>query len=109
MSDLKQNRKAKLIEMLIETPNDVFLNFALAMEEMAEENLQTAVNSFQKCIEINPNHIPARFQLAKIAQATGNHAQAISFLNEGIALLTAGNDRKTLNEFRSFLDEIEFS
>ncbi len=109
MSDLKLIRKAKLIEMLTETPNDVFLNFALAMEELASENLQSAVCSFQKCIEINPNHIPARFQLAKMAQAIGNHSQAISLLNEGIELLTAGNDRKTLNEFRALLDEIEFS
>jgi tetratricopeptide (TPR) repeat protein len=108
MTDFKQQRKAKLIEMLAETPNDVFINFAIAMEEMATENLQLAIIFFQKCIEINPNHIPSRFQLAKIAQSKGDVAQAIALLNEGIELLQKSNDTKTLNEFKSLLDEIEF-
>jgi tetratricopeptide (TPR) repeat protein len=108
MSNFNQNRKAKLIEMLEETPNDDFLNYALAMEELAVENLQSAVSCFQKCIEINPKHIPARFQMAKIEQSNGNHANAITLLNEGIELLSKTKDSKTLNEFRTLLDEIEF-
>ncbi len=108
MSRLNQDRKSKLLGMLAESPDDDFLNFAIAMEELASENLQLAQSFFQKCIEINPMHIPARFQLAKIAYSLQQNDKAIVLLNEGISILKEKKDLKTLNEFRSLLSEIEF-
>jgi hypothetical protein len=108
MSQLNLDRKSKLLGMLAESPDDDFLNFAIAMEELATENLQLAQSFFQKCIEINPMHIPARFQLAKIAYSLQQNDKAIVLLNEGISILKEKKDLKTLNEFRSLLSEIEF-
>ncbi len=108
MSQLNQDRKFKLLGMLAESPNDDFLNFAIAMEELALENLQLAQSYFQKCIEINPMHIPARFQLAKIAYSLQQNEKALQLLKDGITILQEKKDLKTLNEFRSLLSEIEF-
>jgi len=108
MNPFNLERKTKLLGMLAENPDDDFLNFAIAMEELASENLQKAQSFFQKCIEINPMHIPARYQLAKIAYTLHHHEEAMQLLNQGIAILKEKKDLKTLNEFRSLLSEIEF-
>lgn len=101
-------RKTKLLGMLAENPDDDFLNFAMAMEELASENLTNAQSFFQQCIEINPMHIPARYQLAKINYTLQQNEKAILLLNEGIEILQENKDLKTLNEFRALLAEIEF-
>jgi len=42
MNPFNLERKTKLLGMLAENPDDDFLNFAIAMEELASENLQKA-------------------------------------------------------------------
>ncbi|MFY8022353.1 MAG: hypothetical protein ACOVP1_14200 [Bacteroidia bacterium] len=94
-----ENRRKKIEQMLLESPEDVFLNYALAMEFKSENNLEQAIIFFKKCIEIHGSHTASMYQLALIFEELGQMKQVLFYLNKGIAILKQTNDRKTLNEF----------
>ena len=89
--------------MLMESPEDVFFNYALAMEFKSENNLEQAIFFFKKCIEIQEEHTASMYQLALIFEEKGQTEEVLTFLNKGIEILKSKGDVKTLNEFRSLL------
>jgi tetratricopeptide (TPR) repeat protein len=98
------NRKEKLLEMLSQSPEDEFLNYAVAMEFKSELNLTQSILFFENCIKINPNHTAAMYQLALIFEEKGEISKVLEILDRGISILKSTNDRKTLNEFISLRD-----
>jgi tetratricopeptide (TPR) repeat protein len=95
------NRKGKLLEMLLQSPEDVFLNYAIAMEYKSEGNLKESISFFEKCIQIQSNHTPSMYQLALIFEEMGDSEKVLSILNTGIEILKTTKDLKSLNEFLS--------
>jgi hypothetical protein len=43
-------RKEMIVDMLLKEPNDVFLNYALAMEHLSTLNFNEAENQFKKVL-----------------------------------------------------------
>ncbi len=97
-------RKEKILEMLVQSPDDEFLNYALAMEFKSEQNLEQAIVFFEKCIKINSNHTASMYQLALIFEEKGEIDKVLALLEGGINILKTTTDRKTLNEFISLRD-----
>lgn len=95
------NRKEKLFEMLLQSPEDVFLNYAIAMEYKSEANLKESISFFEKCIQIQANHTPSMYQLALIFEEMGESEKVLTILNKGIEILKESKDVKSLNEFLS--------
>ncbi|GAB1449287.1 MAG: tetratricopeptide repeat protein [Bacteroidetes bacterium] len=93
-----ENRKQKLMKFLEESPKDVFLWYALAMEEL-KESPQQAKSLLLKCLEIEPSHIPSHYQLALLADQAGEEEEAIAFLDKGLQFLKSSSDEKTKREF----------
>ncbi len=61
MSSLK--RLAQLKTMLELEPNDLFLNYSLGLENLAQSNINEAEFQFKKALDLNPDYIPAYYQL----------------------------------------------
>jgi len=97
MSSLK--RLAQLKTMLELEPNDLFLNYSLGLENLAQSNINEAEFQFKKALDLNPDYIPAYYQLGKLFELKKNTTQAILFFKNGLEKARLVKDFKAINEF----------
>ncbi len=97
MSSLK--RLAQLKTMLELEPNDLFLNYSLGLENLAQSNINEAEFQFKKALDLNPDYIPAYYQLGKLFELKKNRKQAILFFKNGLEKARLAKDFKAINEF----------
>jgi len=65
------SRLEQLRAMLVDEPGDVFLHYAIALELKAASNRPAAMMQFYMLLDIDPEHIPAHYQLALIFAEMG--------------------------------------
>ena len=97
MSSLK--RLAQLKTMLELEPNDLFLNYSLGLENLAQSNINEAEFQFKKALDLNPDYIPAYYQLGKLFELKKNSNQAILFFKNGLEKARIAKNFKAINEF----------
>lgn len=101
MPSIEQLNKLLAIE-----PNDIFLNFGLAMEYAKSNQPEEAIRQFQKVLELDPNYYTAYFQWAKLLINTDCRPEAREVLKKGIRTAENCNDRHAKTEMRELLDAI---
>ncbi len=79
------SRLEQIVKMLETEPDDVFLNFGLAMEYVREGRPDDAVRQFDRVIELDPAYIPAHFQKGNTLIKMARPAEARAALELGIA------------------------
>ena len=102
----KMERLAKLKEMLINSPEDSFLNHALAMELLAVSKDAEARSVWETLLLRDPEYIGSYYQLAKLLERTGEREQAIEWYEKGLAAAQKAGDRHAMNELRMAYDEL---
>ncbi len=100
-------RLAQLKNMLELEPNDLFLNYSLGLENMAQSNIIEAEFQFKKALDLNPDYIPAYYQLGKLFEIKNNEKQAILFFKNGLEKAKSVKDFKTINEFEEAIFLLE--
>ncbi len=100
------SRREKIEALLAETPDDVFLNYSLAMECTKVGEVEDARKAFATCRELDPNYVPAYFQEGQLLAGQDQIAEAQAILNEGIAVARAVGDDHALGEMTEFLAQI---
>lgn len=80
MAKIDQIRK-----MLAADPNDVLLNYALAMELLNASRPDEALAQFDKVLAIDPTYSAGYMQKAKALIGLNRHDDARSVLRQGIA------------------------
>jgi ABC-type multidrug transport system ATPase subunit len=100
------SRLEQLRAMLVDEPGDVFLHYAIALELKAASNRPAAMMQFYMLLDIDPEHIPAHYQLALIFAEMGQTGDAIAKARAGIELAEAQRDVKALREFRELLRNV---
>lgn len=103
---MQNNRLIKLQEMLAETPNDIFLNYALAMEYKALSHFEATIEQLNKVLLLDENHVATLYQLGVLWSERNENDKAILFLEKGITIAKQQKDLKTANEFQALIDEI---
>ena len=103
----KLPRKEMIFDMLVKEPNDVFLNYALAMEHLSTSNFNEAKNQFKKVLNIKPDYLPCFYQLGQVNEKLGNNDMAISFYKQGIDLAKLQNNTKALGELNEAIWMLE--
>jgi tetratricopeptide (TPR) repeat protein len=88
-----------LVELLRKEPNDLFLNYALGLEYVAELSVKEAEAQFRKSLEINPDHIPSYYQLGKLFESQLKNSEALAFFKEGLEKAKQQKNNKAINEF----------
>jgi len=101
------NRKESLIQLLNQSPNDIFLNYALAMELLSEGQASEAIAKLEWIRQNAPNYLATYYQLAALYQ-TCDRDKAIEVYHLGIALAKAQGNVKTEKELSSALELFEF-
>ena len=103
----KLPRKELIFDMLVKEPNDVFLNYALAMEHLGAEEWNEADLQFKKVLSINPNYLPCFYQLGQVNEKLGNNGIAISYYKQGVELAQEQGNKKALGELNEAIWMLE--
>lgn len=98
MSRLDQIRK-----MLESEPDDVFLNFGLAVEYAKQGQVDEALAQFDRLHQIDANYVPAYFQRGNILLAHGRTEDAKAALMEGIRVAQRTGDLHAAGEMQEVL------
>lgn len=101
--EFRLNNLKKMLEL---TPEDAFLNYALAMEMLAQNDLIATENQMHKVLEINPEYLPVYYQMGKISELKGCLNEAIEWYRKGIELAKTQKDFKTHSELQTALDNL---
>ena len=102
------DRVAQIKQLLALSPDDVFLNYALAMEHISVNDMPAAIQQLESVKAAHANYLPLYYQLAKCYEANQQNDLAISAYEAGMEVASKAGDRKTLNELRSALEELTF-
>lgn len=93
--------------MLREEPNDLFLNYALAMELMAAEEWSAASAQLQKTLGLDASYLPCFYQLGQVSEKLGHYSEAIQFYQQGLELAKSQGNRKAQGELSEALWMLE--
>jgi len=100
-------RRELLFDMLLKEPDDVFLNYALAMEYISTADLALAEAQLTKVLDINKNYLPCFYQLGQIHEKLNNNEAALGFYKQGVELATLQGNNKALGELNEAIWMLE--
>lgn len=92
--------------MLLETPQDPFLNYAYAMELTKEGVVSEACSAFSRVRELDPNYVPAYFQEGQLLARDGQIEAAREILQNGLAVAQQVGDSHAFGEMTEFLNSL---
>ncbi|MFT4777812.1 MAG: tetratricopeptide (TPR) repeat protein [Flavobacteriales bacterium] len=101
------NRKATLLEMLKEDPKDPFLLYALALEQVKDNDIQAATTVLKELISTQPDYLATYYQLGKLQEQQGQIDDAIETYKKGEKIASEQRDLKTKSELSEAIWELE--
>jgi Flp pilus assembly protein TadD len=101
------SRIEQIEKMLAATPDDVFLNFALAMEQVKAGQPEQAIARFRRVTELDPKYISAYTQLSHTLIALGRKDEAKVALSRGVEAATLTGDKHAAGKMRDALKLLE--
>jgi len=104
---MKNPRIDNLIGMLKEEPEDVFLNYALAVEFVGEGKYTEAEQQFLKTVKLNSEYLPCYYQLGQLNEKLKKEKEALEYYKTGLALAQKQNNQKAVNEINEAIFLLE--
>jgi len=101
------NRKAALIDMLKDDPKDPFLLYALALEQVKDNDIQAAITVLKALISDQPDYLATYYQLGKLQEQQGQIDDAIDTYKKGEKIASEQRDLKTKSELSEAIWELE--
>jgi Tfp pilus assembly protein PilF len=101
------SRLQQLQQMLLDEPNDSFLNYALALEYAKEDNLPQAIKIIEEVVQRDENYLGAYYQLGKLYEQQNLSERAIVTYQKGISIAKAQNNKKAQGELNEALWMLE--
>jgi Tfp pilus assembly protein PilF len=95
----RSGRIKSLLNLLAQEPADLFLNYALGLEYVAENDLPAAELQLKKVLQLDETYIAAYYQLGKLFEAQLKNNDALSFYNIGLEKARIQKNNKAINEF----------
>ncbi|MCC6685212.1 MAG: tetratricopeptide repeat protein, partial [Bacteroidia bacterium] len=83
---MPQNRLEQLLKFLKESPDDDFLNYAIAIEYIGAGDLDKALELLINLKERNPEYLATYYQLGKILETKSENEKAHSIYLSGLEL-----------------------
>lgn len=100
------DRKEKIVEMLLQNKGDSFLQHALALEYMRENDIEKAIATFENLLASNPGYTGSYYQLAGLYEQVGNRNKAIETYQNGLVQCKASGEQRAFNELKSALENL---
>ncbi len=98
------SRLEQLQRMLADEPDDVFLNFSMAMELAKMERQDEALGKFDRVIDLDPNYCTAYFQKANLLILLERRQEAKAVLNKGMSAAERAGDLHARDRMAALLD-----
>ncbi len=101
-------RIEQIKDFLKDSPNDAFLNYALAQELIKLGDLDAALNQFLGLFETHPDYLATYYHLGKLYIKLGRKEEAMSIFDTGIDKAKKAGEQHTLSELQSAKLELEY-
>ena len=98
--------REQLEELLKSDPDDVFLQYALAMAYVTEGNQGEGLERLQRVIERDPDYVAAYFQKGQILAEAGVIDEARTVISRGIEVAKKVGDSHAETEMSGFLEAL---
>lgn len=102
------DRIARLKEFLKDSPNDSFLNHALALEYVKIEDDWAAKDVFEQNLAKHPDYVATYYHLAKLLERLNETQQALDIYERGMAIAKAANDMHSYSELQSAYEDLVY-
>ena len=96
----------RLKEFLAVTPDDSFLEHALALELVKKGDDNTARLFFEKILQREPGYVGSYYHLGKLLERAGDYEFAILTYKKGMGEAKKAADNHSLNELQGALEDI---
>lgn len=96
--------REQLEKLLAAEPDDVFLNFGLAMELAKEENKDSALQRLSRVIELDADYAAAYYQKGRLLLGRGDREEARAVLTAGVNAAQRLGDNHAEIEMRELLN-----
>ena len=102
------SRIEQLQLFLKESPEDAFLNYALATEYVGLGDDEKAEGIFRMLLEKHPDYIATYYHLGKLLERKTDKDAAIQIYEKGIEKAKKSGERHSLSELQSALLELQY-
>ncbi len=102
----RTNRINKIREFLQKTPEDSFLQHALALEYIKTGDDEKARELFENILQREPDYIGSYYHLGKVLERMGLQHEALICYEEGMMQCKKLNDQHAYNELRAAYDDL---
>ncbi len=92
---------------LNDDPDDSFLKYAIAMEYLAVNDHQAALEHLSSLLNDDPDYLAAYYMAGKSAENLNQLPLARNFYEIGISVAHSQKDMHTLSELKSALDQLD--
>lgn len=100
------NRIDKILEFLIQQPQDNFLRHALALEYIKIGEDLKARDLFIEILTSAPDYVGSYYHLAKVLEKLGNGEEAIEWYEKGMAAAKLVKDDHAYRELQAAYEDL---
>lgn len=102
------DRINKLKDFLKSTPDDCFLNHALALEYIKMGNDTDAAQLFEKNLNHDAGYVATYYHYAKLMGKIGNQQKAIEIYERGMQAAKTAGDMHAYSELQSAYEDLVY-
>jgi len=103
---MENNRVMQLKEFLAKTPEDAFLNYALAIEYVGMGKDDDAKAIFENLLENQPTYTATYYHLGKLYEREGRKDDAETVYRKGIMLTMKNREQHAMAELQNALSNL---
>lgn len=93
-------RLQQLISFLEENPNDPFLKYALATENLKTGNKEEALSRFEQLIQEHPDYVGTYYHLGKLLESLNRPDDAKKIYEQGMEVARMKRNQHALSELQ---------
>ena len=101
-------RIEKIKDFLRQSPDDCFLNHALALEYIKLGNEAAAKELFEKNLKNDPDYIATYYHLGKLKERQGKEPEAIALYETGMEKAKTAGDNHSYNELQAAYQDLAY-
>ena len=101
-------RIEKLKVFLQSSPNDSFLNHALALEYIKLDDDVQALTIFEKNLQHDPAYVATYYHMGKLLERNGDTNRAITIYEQGMGKAKAVKDMHSYNELQNAYEDLVY-
>ena len=103
---MENNRIKQIKTFLLDTPDDPFLNYALAIEYLSLNEVENSKRIFELLIDKSPEYSATYYHYGKLLIAENKKEEAKLIFERGIEIANKNKELHAVAELRTILNEL---